>query len=314
MDVVYPEINNASLVKKKAVEIPPIGKAKKDQPAGGPTSPAGSPVTPPTPGSATAPIDSTKPLPAVSPNKGVDQQTLDILKEEVSRAIEVSDLGREVQGLKDSVQDLEREERIIQIKEEMKEEFARQISSLQKELNELKEKKIPERGSFDTEGAYKEQLYPIATNVLDKIIVPMLNIVPDYNLIATQITSTFEDGTIENGIVSINMMIPNNDYRFDFRVEMPILNGLIQVPTFVTRGRKIIPLLQKNIYEELNTYSFRKLEPNYSFKKNPFSNTGENIHRKEDEQKFYETFNMEPSPVGITDNAKWRALKQRGMI
>lgn len=293
-DILFPELQK----KKVAVKLPSIKDSTKKE------------------------IEGEKAPSSSTPSKKEDPENnsdnMDLLREEISKAIEdakITDgIERELQDLKDVVQDLEREEKFKVLKEELKTDILKQMEPLQKELEELKERKIPERRQFETDGAYKEQLYPIATNVLDKIIIPLINIVPDYNLISTQISNTYEDGTIRNGVVSINMIIPNNDYRYDFRVDLYIYNGLIQAPSHVTRGRNLIPLTQKDLYNEINTFSYRKLEPNYNYKKSPFSNTGENPLRRPDNQKFYEVDNKEPTPSAISEDHKWRAHLERGLI
>ncbi|GEM_PF-6911426 len=293
-DILFPELQK----KKVAVKLPSIKDSTKKE----------------------MEKDETTPSPAASKKEEPieDTDNMDLLREEINKAIEdakITDgIERELQDLKDVVQDLEREEKFKVLKEELKTDVLKQMEPLQKELEELKERKIPERRQFETDGAYKEQLYPIATNVLDKIIIPLINIVPDYNLISTQISSTYEDGTIKNGIVSINMIIPNNDYRYDFRIDLVILNGLIQSPSYCTRGRNLIPLTQKDLYNEINTFSYRKLEPNYNYKKSPFSNTGENPLRRPDNQKFYEVDNKEPTPSAISEDHKWKAHLERGLI
>ena len=289
MAILYPEINVKPLLKKKALQIPPIRQKKEDT------------------GADTA-----------APASSSQEVTPEVNEEDLGKALdsakEMDVLKQELQELREAIQDLEREKRLQELKEDMRKEVQEEIAGIQKELDELKDRKIPERKEFETDGAYKEQLYPLVTNVLDKILIPLVNLIPDYNLVSTQISSTYQDGTIENGIVSVNIMMPYNDYRYDFKISVPILNGLIQTPSFVARGGKIIPLTQKDLYNELNTYSFRKLEVNNSFRKNPFTNTGENIHRKEDNQKFYETHNPQPQSVGLDESSKWKAFKQRGLI
>ncbi len=307
LDLIFPEADTTSLQKKKAVKIPSINKNKKKEESASPT-----------PSVSTPPIES-KPEEKKEEKKLTDEpDNLDVLRGEINKAIEDAHLSdgiqRELQNLKDTVQDLERDEKLEVLKEEIRQDVLKQIEPLQKELQDLKDRKVPERRQFETDGAYKEQLYPIATSILDKIIIPLINIVPDYNLISTQILKTYEDGTIQNGIVSINMIVPNNDYRYDFRVDLKVLNGLIEVPSSVMRGRNLIPLTAKDLYNEINTYSYRKLDPNYSYRKSPFSNRDDNIHRREDKQKFYEVKNQTPPSSTVSEDHKWKAFKQRGLI
>lgn len=220
-------------------------------------------------------------------------------------------LLQETLSLQDSVQDLEREVRLKDIKEEIHDEVHQIIHRLQEELDDLKGRKIPEIGSVETDGAYREHLYPLATNLLNKIVVPLVSQVPTYNLIATNVTDTYDDGSIKNGVVTLNMRLLNNDCVYDFKVDVVVLNGLMQYPTFVTRGRRLIPLTQQDLNAELQTYSFRPVDIVTRYKGNPFSNVGENIHRKRDTQKFYPVDMQEPQPVGLAENSRWITHKRR---
>ena len=287
MKLILPDIDLSQSIKKKAekLDLPAVG----EKPAGKPKEEGGLPK----------PED----LAAASKPDSIDS---DILDEKVN-------LFQEIQELKDSLQHLELQTKLNTLEERIELHVDNKIESLKKELNELKDRKIPPRGQIETDGAYKEQLYPIAIGLLNKVLLPLIDIIPEYNLIRTSITDTYEDGTIRNGIVTIGVQIPNNDYRYDFKVEIAVLNGLMQYPTYVTRGRKIIPLTQNAMYQEINTYSFKSITT-HTYKGNPFSNTGENIHRKEDEQKFYPVDSNENPNVGMPDDSKWNAFRTRGII
>lgn len=219
----------------------------------------------------------------------------------------------DIEDVKNQVQDLERELRLNDMRAEIVTDVKSLVRGLQQELDELKSRKVPVRKEYETENSYKEQLYPQAVNVLDDLIVPLIDAVPDYNLIATQISTTFDDGTIKNGIVTINVMINNNDFRHDFKVDVPILNGLIQAPLYLTRGRKVIPITGEALYEELNSESFIKISPTYRQKDNMFSNIGQNILRQEDHQKMYPTYQPEVTPHGKPMDGTYVPNRQRGL-
>ena len=76
---------------------------------------------------------------------------------------------------------------------------------------------------------------------------------------------------IKNGIVTISVIIPYNDYKHEFKVDIPVLNGLIQSPQYMTRGRTIVPFTEEGIYSEITKESFVKLSPYYKKKDNLFS-------------------------------------------
>ncbi len=77
------------------------------------------------------------------------------------------------------------------------------------------------------------------------------------------------------------------DYNYDFKVDVPILNGIIHYPMYMERGLKIIPLTETAIEEELQSASFVKAAPELREKPNLFSVNPSNIHRKQDKQKYY---------------------------
>jgi ABC-type microcin C transport system permease subunit YejE len=85
-------------------------------------------------------------------------------------------------------------------------------------------------------------------------------------------------------------------------------------PLYIQRGQKIIPLTKKEIQEELDSMSYRKIDVEQPYeKKNIFNNIGENIHRKPDEQKWYDVIqNQQYKSVGMPPQTKWE--NQKGII
>lgn len=221
-------------------------------------------------------------------------------------------IALELQDLKNEFQNLEREVRLNDLKEDITYEVSKIVKGLRKEIDDFKARKVPQRAEYDTEGAYKEQLYPLVVNVLDNLLLSLVDIVPDYNLIATQVSDVYEDGSIKNGIVTISVIIPYNDYKHEFKVDIPVLNGLIQSPQYMTRGRTIVPFTEEGIYSEITKESFVKLSPYYKKKDNLFSNSGENPLRKHDDQKVYPTADNSYNEVDMGQN-RWVNNKQRSI-
>jgi hypothetical protein len=197
------------------------------------------------------------------------------------------------------------------MKNEIIEEFTYTIKGLKQELDELQDRKVPDAGSFDSRGVYKEKLFEVVTRVLDDSLVHVFNDVPDYSLISSQVSRTFEDGTVSDAIVAVSVTVANEGYRYDFKVDVPILNGIVHYPQYIQRGLKIIPLTKEKIMEELESVSFRKMEPERPYdKENIYDNVGDNIHRKPDKQKWYSIENTEPDMVGMPPKNTWYPNKQ----
>lgn len=219
--------------------------------------------------------------------------------------VEDEDLKEKLQELEDNIQGLNIEVKLLSLKKEIMEEVTKSINKLREDIDNLKERKTPKREYYDTDGAYREHLYNMATTVLDKILPDLFNDIPDYSLIATQISRTFEDGTIADAIVTITVTVPRDGYRYDFKVDVPVLNGLMQYPAYIQRGLKIIPLTKNEIQNELDSVSYRKLDAEQPhLKQNIFNNIGENIHRREDKQKFYDVKPDAIPSVGMPPNNK----------
>jgi len=312
--ILFPEIPTSNLnatlgigekyssipMKKYALKIPEVGaKDTKPNPptSGKPADPAAStPVDAPAGGGTLAsPEEFTPPE---SKEETVDKEALSVLMD--------------IKDIKHTLQNLKNELRINDTKEEIQFEVAQMIKSVRKEIDDLKARKVPVRKEYDTEGAYKEQLYPQVVNILDDILVPLVNTIPDYNLLATQISSTYDDGTIKNAIVSITASLVNNDYKYEFKIDVPVLNGLIQSPQYMTRARKIIPMTEEALYLELNSESFIKVSPDFRQKDNMFSNVGENMLRQHDKQKMYPT-NTPEQHSELSGDKSWITNRQRGL-
>lgn len=223
---------------------------------------------------------------------------------------DVEEIKNELQELKEALKEVALEEKINIMRETLISEFSDTIKELKTELDDLRGRKVPVGGTADASGKYKEKLFEFVINVLDSVFIELFDDIPDYSLVSTQVSRTFDDGTVSDAIVVVTVTVPNKGYRYDFKVDIPILNGIVHYPTYIQRGLKIIPLTKEKIMEELNSMSFRKLETERPYEKgNIFNNIGDNIHRRPDTQKWYDIENTEPGLVGVPANSKWGPKK-----
>jgi len=223
------------------------------------------------------------------------------IKEESDKIGDEEVIESDLKQIQQSLTDIELEQKIKNLRDELVDELNYTIRELKTELDNFKDRKVPEIGSFDSGGLYKERLFEVVTRVLDELLINIFYDIPDYSLIATQVSRTFDDGTVSDAIVSVNITVPNDGYRYDFKVDVPILNGIIHYPQYIQRGIKIIPITREKILEELESVSFRKMniDKPYEGRMNLYNNIGDNIHRRPDDQKWYEISNIEPPPVGL---------------
>ena len=174
----------------------------------------------------------------------------------------ISNLVHEIDVLKNSIE-------IRQIKEYINEN----LLGLKEKIDDLMDRKIPQRMTVDTEGIYKEQLYGLVTEVLDKFLPDLFEELPEYSFLASQLSRTFSDGTVADAIVSVNITVPRASNRYDFKVDVPILNGVINYPQYIYRGVRIIPLTKHEIQREMNSFTHRKMDVETPMEKeNTFTN------------------------------------------
>lgn len=281
-------------IEKKAFEIPDIG-TKAESPADT-TSVGPSPSLP----SSTGVIEET---PAPLEEGNVEGKTL----EEKATA----EMEERIQDLLIRLQTVETQLKLDTIKEEILQDVQNITTNLQKELEELKERKLPVRLDYDIGRSHKEEAFIHCKNFLDKILIPLVDALPEYDLISTQITSTYDEGSIQNGIISSNVKIPAGDSLYQFKIEVPILNGVLQAPLYVTRGRKIIPLTREALYGELSTFSFQKVEVDDRYKSTPFSYNTEGTYKDPKDQKEYFTNSSEYNLTELGNNTKFTPHKDR---
>jgi hypothetical protein len=196
----------------------------------------------------------------------------------------VQDLLSNISDLKGTIEELKNDVRYKKLEEYV----YNNVEELKKTITDLRDRKIPVRDAYDTEGVYRDRLYGLVTEVLDKILPDLLEEIPEYSFLASQVSRQFDDGTVADALVSVNVTVAREGNRYDFKIEVPILNGLIQYPSYIYRGLRIIPLVKEQIQRELNSFSYRKMDVDTPFEKeNLFSNIGENINRRQDNQKQY---------------------------
>jgi len=209
--------------------------------------------------------------------------------------------------------DVSLELKLKDLKKEILSEMEESLLAIKKEIDDFKEKKVPKRKYYDTGGAYREDLYVLATKVLDNTLIDLFEELPDYSLLANQITKVFDDGTAANGIIAINVTINREGYRYDFKVDVPLLNGILQSPQYLERGNKIIPLTSEAVYEEMESLAFRKVNiDDMTSKKNTFNNTGENLLRRPDTQKNYHVNDNMSSNSSLPSDHTWVTEKMKG--
>jgi len=165
-----------------------------------------------------------------------------------------------------------------------------------------------------TAGVYKEHVFKVVEYVLDDVLTQLVDQVPRYTFISSQVSKLFEDGTICNALVSVVVSIVYEGYKYDFKADVPIVNGVALAPLYLQRGLKLIPLTKQDIHSELESMSFSKVEPEYVTKPNLFSNTQTMHHRQQDTQKMYPVnTNKNLQEVSLPELSQWltQRIKQR---
>lgn len=230
----------------------------------------------------------------------------EIPKEPKEKSMSKKEMEETLDSLQQAMLSLDITAKLNSLKHEVIDEVAQELKLYKRELDEFMNKKIPQRRFFDTGGAYKENLYSMATQLLDEVLPYLFDSIPDYSLISTQISSTYDDGTVENALIAIRVSVDYQTYKYDFKIDVPVLGGILQSPLYMQRGIKIIPLTQDAIDSELNSISFRKVDPDKQYeRKNTFNNVGDNPMRKKDNQKQYEVSPNQANPVGVPPKSVW---------
>ena len=248
------------------MDLPPMGGGMELPPMGGDIGGGGPPMPPMPPAPPTA---------VNAPPK----------KEEDSD--QLKDIVDTIDDLKITMMDLKQDVKIKNLEEYVH----TNIENLRAIITDLRDRKSPIREMQDTEGVYRDKLYGMVTEVLDKILPDLFEEIPEYAFLASQVSRQFEDGTVCDATVSVGITVPREGSRYDFKVEVIVLNGLIRYPEYIYRGIRIIPLTKESIQRELNSMSYRKMDvvDMPLEKENLYNNMGENLNRRPYNQKEYDT-------------------------
>lgn len=282
-DLEIPDIQEMT-PKNKAIDVkPPEPKAPEVQ-----EDLVEKPIAPPPPVAAPG---------GISPELPINPPTNDTKKEEALELLE---------DASDALNSAENIVRIEKMKDIILEEVNTKIRKLQNDIDSIWERKTPERGTLDSDGAYRHHLFTLASKMLDEILPDLFEDIPEYSLIATQVSRLYEDGSVADGMIALTATVGREGYRYDFKVDIPILNGLLHYPLYIERGQKIIPLTKPEIQKEIESMSFVKMDVERPFEKaNIFNNIGENIYRRPDEQKFYQTYLSQPGYADLPPKSQW---------
>lgn len=257
-NIVLPEINSKRLVRKVAVDLPGIGEAAT-------------------------------PTNTISDLQGQDVITPNPITPGATTDKDYTEVYRRLDEMKDIIDALMFEQRLKETSDEIMSKVEKMMLDLKKRIDDLYDRKIPTRRLFSTDGAYTSQIYSLVCEVLDQVIPPVYEDIPRYSLISNQISDVYDDGSVKNALVAISVTINNDGNRYDFKVDVPILEGVIQSPNRLERGRRLIPLTESALKAELESFSYRKTDIERPMEKpNLYSNVGSNPLRREDTQKFYE--------------------------
>lgn len=206
--------------------------------------------------------------------------------EDDGEADKMRDLLVTLKNMKTEIAILKNNESVKKVMESMEDKY----DDLEEQIKIMKDRKVPSGEYFDTEGTYKEYLFGMVCEMLDEFLPELFEELPDYSFLSSQISRTHRDGTIADAMVSLYITVPKGRDRYDFKLEVPVLNGLIYRPLYIERGLRIIPLTKREVQRELSSMTYRKtnikIETPYE-KEQLFSNIGDNPHRRPDNQKVY---------------------------
>lgn len=133
-------------------------------------------------------------------------------------------------------------------------EFAKKVSELSNEFTEFKKHIVPDRKLFGNEVIYKSNVASVAIKVLESVLGPALmecTAQPDYSILSVSNTKFFEDGTVCNSLVNVDIKIYYKNISVNFSTQITILYGVVYSPLYLERQSKLIPIIQKDILDEL---------------------------------------------------------------
>jgi len=226
----------------------------------------------------------------------INLNTSSLSKEELQK------IWSELIQLKNVVQEIDFQQKLQKVLDEVDSYIEERVSELDKKLEDFMNRNVPKRKEYDAAGVYKEHVNKVAEYVLDDILVELFDQVPKYTFVGSQVSKLYEDGTICNALITVIVSVIHEGYKYDFKAEVPISNGVALAPLYLQRGLKLIPLTKKDVQEELETMSFVKVNPEFVSKPNLFSHTETMQHRQQDQQKMY--------PVNTSVNTQQTALPE----
>ena len=192
-----------------------------------------------------------------------------------------------------------------------KESIIKEMLSVTKDINkkfeEFKKHTVPERVNFDSEIIYKDRVFGKLCTILDEILIPLFDQIPNYNLIGMANSKYYDDGAVCNALVTIGIEVNKDDFKYNFKTDIPILNGVVQAPTFISKANKLIPLVKTEIQKELTNGYMKSTAETAAYeskKMNLFTPVFEQYIENTDTQKEYMSSNPLPA-TGIPDD-KWK--------
>ena len=294
-----PQINPVSDIKPVPSNQGPVGGGSSPDPR--PQTPTTQPSMSPKPQGQPAPA--APPLPS-TPQQPMPQSQPDLMMH--PKIKEIDGKIAELYKIMDSTV-------TMPVLHAFRESMIKEIIDITKDLNakfeDFKKHTVPERLHFDTEILYKDKVFGKICDILDEILIPLFDLVPHYNLISISNTKYYEDSTIKNSLITINIEVDKDDFKYNFTVDVPVLNGVINAPVFIRKANKLIPLVKSEIQKEL-TNGYMKATPSIvedSYRGNIFSPISQQVPYVDDpNQKEYYSTSSQPSTA--VPETRWKGV------
>jgi hypothetical protein len=151
------------------------------------------------------------------------QEALGVLKNIVEDQLDVSESNtQDVTDIKEKINDTINE-----------------LSSVTTIVKDLKSKKVPQRKEWEADQELSDSLYNQAVQIMDETLSQIDVTFPEYQYNKSSITKFDPTGNIQNGELSISVVLSNFMSKIRYHIEVPIyiFNGYIQEPeTFRHEG------------------------------------------------------------------------------
>lgn len=135
------------------------------------------------------------------------------------------------------------------------EAFSEKLAELNDKFIEFQRHLVPDRKVYDNEVVYKSNVASVAVKVVDNDLLPILTEIassPDYSILSVSTTKYFEDGTVCNSLVDIDIKIYYKNVACNFSAQIPILNGVVYSPMYLQHYGKLIPIIKEDLLDALN--------------------------------------------------------------